>query len=433
MLKVAFFLNNEDFNSDRDFSDILGGNPGIGGSEYMILLISYLLTIRNNGIQVRLYTSKKGIFHPAMEIIAIGDMESAAQHASKDGYERFVFDHKRISWYKNPFQGLSPKLKLIPWCHCFAFTRELHIMCKNPNLGRIVYVGKETNDLMRDDISFLKSDYIFNCVHLDERRILQAKQSPNKNRSHIVVYMGSLVPLKTFHVLAEMWPRVLRRVPDAQLYVIGSGKVYGDKTKLGKYGIAEESYEDVFMPYLTSDKKVFESVHFMGSLGEEKNDILLKAKVGVPNPTGRSETFCICAVEMQAMGCSVTAMEAPGYYDTIYNGIISHNRKQLEDNIVSLLLNNSPKEYEDTLSYIKNNFSESQIAMEWERLLSSNLDDYLHPIYPIANKRYRYKWFKECLRMLKTTCPCMYKSKVSVESVLNKISKNPDYKLTYHP
>lgn len=59
MLKVAFFLNNEDFNSDRDFSDILGGNPGIGGSEYMILLISYLLTIRNNGIQVRLYTSKK--------------------------------------------------------------------------------------------------------------------------------------------------------------------------------------------------------------------------------------------------------------------------------------------------------------------------------------------------------------------------------------
>ena len=187
------------------------------------------------------------------------------------------------------------------------------------------------------------------------------------------------------------------------------------------------------MPYLTSDKKVFESVHFMGSLGEEKNDILLKAKVGVPNPTGRSETFCICAVEMQAMGCSVTAMEAPGYYDTIYNGIISHNRKQLEDNIVNLLINNSPMEYEDTLSYIKNNFSESQIAMEWEQLLASNLDDYLHPIYPIANKRYRYKWFKECLRMLKTICPYMYNSKISVEAVLNKISKNPDYKLTYHP
>ena len=164
-MKVAFYLNNEDFSYNRDFTNLLKGNPGIGGSEYMILLISYLLSVRNNGIQVRLYAAKQGRFNQSVDVIVIDDIESAARHASENGFERFVFDHKRISWYKNPFQGLSPKLKLIPWCHCFAFTRELHIMCKNPNLGRIVYVGKETNDLMRDDISFLKSDYIFNCVH----------------------------------------------------------------------------------------------------------------------------------------------------------------------------------------------------------------------------------------------------------------------------
>jgi len=432
-MKVAFYLNNEDFDNNRDLCNIERGNPGIGGSEYMILLISYLLTIRDNGIHVRLYVSKKGKFHPKMEVMSIGDIEVSAHHASDEGFERFVFDHKRVNWYKNPFRNLSPILKLIPWCHCFAYTRELHSMCKNPNLGRIVYVGKETNDLMRDDISFLRSDYIFNCIHLDKNRISQAKLYPNKKRGHIVVYMGSLVPLKTFHVLAELWPRILKRVPDAQLYVVGNGKVYGDNVSLGKYGIAEESYENLFMPYLTCNGKILDSVHFMGALGEEKNDILLQAKVGVPNPTGKSETFCICAVEMQAMGCSVTAMKAPGYYDTFFNGKIANNRLQLENNIVELLLEDASKEYDETLAFIKANFSENAVVKDWERLLCSDLEANLHPILPFSHKTYRFKWLKEGLRLLKCKFPYLYGCKVSVEAILNKIVRNPDYKLAYHP
>lgn len=432
-MKVAFFLNNEEFASCRDFRDIEKGNPGIGGTEYMILLISYLLTIRENGIHVRLYVSKTGLFNSKMEVMCVGDMETSAHHASDDGFERFVFDHKRVNWYKHPFQNLAPQLRLIPWCHCFTFTRELHIMCKNPNLGRIVYVGKETYDLMRDDVSFLKSDYIYNCVHLDKDRIEQAKLYPNAKREHIVVYMGSLVPLKTFHVLAELWPRILKRVPDAQLYVIGNGKVYGDNVNLGKYGIAEESYESKFMPYLTNKGKILASVHFMGALGEEKNEILLKAKVGVPNPTGKSETFCICAVEMQAMGCSATAMECPGYYDTIYNGKIAKNKIQLEDNIVDLLLGDAPKEYEETLAFIHANFSENVVVSDWEKLLVSNLENSLHPIFPITHKQYRLKWLKEVLRLLKQKFPYFYRNKATVEAVLNKLVRNPNYKLAYHP
>ena len=53
------------------------------------------------------------------------------------------------------------------------------------------------------------------------------------------------------------------------------------------------------------------------------DDILKNIRVGCPNPTGDSETFCLSAVEMQAMGCVVAAMEAPGYYDTFFNGHIS--------------------------------------------------------------------------------------------------------------
>lgn len=432
-MKVAFFLNNEDFDSSRDFTNIQLGNPGIGGSEYMILLISYYLSIRDNGIDVRLYVSKPGCFSQSLNVMCVGDIETAAGHASEEGFERFVFDHKRVNWYKNPFQGLSPKLKLIPWCHCFAFTRELHIMVRHPNLGRIIYVGKETNDLMRDDISFLKSDYIYNAVNFSQDRIKQAKSSPNEQRNRNVVYMGSLVPLKTFHVLAEMWPRIVKRVPDAQLYVIGSARVYGDSSKLGKFGVAEESYEKMFMPYLTENGKIMDSVHFMGALGEEKNDILLRAKVGVPNPTGKSETFCICAVEMQAMGCSVTAMEAPGYYDTIYNGKIAKSEKLLEDSIVELLLSKAPKSYEETINFISKEFSIETTICDWETLLISNMNSPLHPISPIIHVFYRLKWLKELIRVVKKTFPWLYKGRVSVESVINKIARSENYRLAYHP
>ena len=432
-MKIAFYLNNEDYDSERDFRNIMKGNPGMGGSEYMILLISYLLTIRDNGLEVRLYSSKEGLFHPAMNVVINPDMQAAAHQASADGFVRFIVDHRRVKWDYHPFQGLSLQMKIVAWCHCFTCTRHLHIMYSHPNMGRIVSVSKEQMDLMRDDRSFRISDYIYNTLCLDNKWIEKALQHPNSEREHIVVYMGSLVPPKSFHVLAEIWPLILQRVPDAELYVIGDGKVHGDYVQLGKYSIAEESYEELFMRYLTKNGKILPSVHFMGALGEEKYDILIKAKVGVPNPTGKTETFCISAVEMQAMGCSVTAMRAPGYYDTIFNGLVVKNKQRLVDSIVKLLLQKAPKSYSDTLQYIQSNFSTEVIAKEWETLLKSNMKENLHAILPLENLSYRYKWLKELLRRMKKTFPVLYHVRPTIESVYNKLTRNPYNKLIYAP
>lgn len=432
-MKVAFYLNNEDYISNKDFTNIMKGNPGIGGSEYMVLLISYLLTTRENNIKVRLYVAKIATFNSEMDVMVEPDMCVAALHASNEGFTRFVVDHKRVKWHNHPFQSLNPNMKIIAWCHCFAFTRELHIMYAHPNMGRILSVSKEQMDLMRDDRSFLISDYIFNTVILEEKWIKKAKMHPNSERKHIVVYMGSLVPLKTFHILAEIWPLIVSQVPDAELYVIGNGKVYGDNVQLGQYGIAEKNYEDKFMPFIIKNGNILPSVHFMGAMGEDKNEILIKAKVGVPNPTGKSETFCLSAVEMQAMGCSVTAMKAPGYYDTIYNGNIVKNKQGLVDSIVNLLLGKAPKSFDNTLEYIQNNFSTKTIAEEWESFLISDMSTYYHHILPIEHLSYRYKWLKEILRVMKNCCPVLYNIKPTIESVYNKFTRNPYNKLSYHP
>lgn len=53
--KIAFFLDKENLNK-QDYSKILDGNPGIEGSEYKFLLVSYLLEQREKGINSILLT-----------------------------------------------------------------------------------------------------------------------------------------------------------------------------------------------------------------------------------------------------------------------------------------------------------------------------------------------------------------------------------------
>ena len=51
--KIAFYLKNK---NTIDCSNIIDGNPGLGGSEYLIILIPTLLSQRYNDINITLYT-----------------------------------------------------------------------------------------------------------------------------------------------------------------------------------------------------------------------------------------------------------------------------------------------------------------------------------------------------------------------------------------
>ena len=85
-----------------------------------------------------------------------------------------------------------------------------------------------------DHRAFKKGTYIYNLCNYN----LPAPKPFSARKNH-VVYIGSIVPLKGLHLLTKAWSSVLKEVPDAQLYIIGSGNLYNQNEKLGKYGIAE--------------------------------------------------------------------------------------------------------------------------------------------------------------------------------------------------
>jgi glycosyltransferase involved in cell wall biosynthesis len=234
---------------------------------------------------------------------------------------------------------------------------------------------------------------------------------PFRDRNNNVIYVGSLVKVKGFLELAKVWKKVLSYVPDANLYVVGTGKLYGNNRMLGNSGIADTEYESQFIPYLLDENgNLLPSVHFMGIMGDEKNDLLLKCKVGVPNPTGISETFGFTAVEMQAMGCLVTTMRCPGYLDTVaLNGILYKSTSKLAKSIITLL-QQKDNDYQLMYNFIKSRFDYNIIISQWEKLLmdcGNNKMEYLHSLYPLSNPNYHGKRIKEFIRKWKKRIPVL--------------------------
>ncbi len=94
------------------------------------------------------------------------------------------------------------------------------------------------------------------------------------------------------------------------------------------------------MKHITNDKSGSSICTFSGSLGEEKNDFAIKkCRVGVPNPSGNTETFGFTAIEMQSMGVISLLMKCSGYLDTVFTKrYLYYNSNNLAKNIIKLLL-----------------------------------------------------------------------------------------------
>ena len=413
-MRVAFYLSNKGLGK-VNLSSFLQANPGIGGTEYIVLLAAWLLKEEH---VITLYANEPVIGIDGLQTVIVDDVKDAVRKAEEE-QEVLIVKYSISDYLEDSLHCHSSRLSIVVWIHLFANRLDLDYYYRNPNVKRIVYVSREQRDLYIDHPSIKKSCYIFNAVNTHDGTSM-AQASPYHQRKPIVTYMGSLVPEKGFHYLAKMWKDIMKEVPGAELYVIGSGQLYDRTKQTGGYGIASPEYERWFMPYLLDDKgNLLPSVHFMGHMGVEKKDILLRSKVGVPNPKGLSETFCITAVEMQLCGATVAACKAPGYYDTFVNGVITNNMDGLKNCIIRLLRDNKPiKPYNDTIQEIEKRFSHDVVKGEWIRLLNE-IDESTSLPHDIHNLCYRWKWLKYLLYRIKCCCPLLWRI-IPVESVIQK-------------
>ncbi|WP_302545737.1 glycosyltransferase [Coprobacter fastidiosus] len=421
-MKIAFYLSNA--NCHTDCTQIEKGNPGIGGTEYEITAISYFLTTKYKSIHsIFVLAENTSLLPPKMNVLKVQNYKDAYTIALQNGIKCLIIQNSPITNNIVKLEEIhNGGLKLIIWAHSFMSRQQLNLYASSKNVIQIVCVGHEERLLFLDHKAYKKSIVIFNGFSTDINKNFFI---PFQERKKEVTFLASIVPHTNFHILAKAWKEITNIFPDAHLNVIGSGNLYNKNTKLGKWGIAEENYEKVFMPYLLDKNgKILSSVTFYGKMGNEKYEILGKTKVGVPNPGGY-ETFCISALEMQLYGSLVTTIQKGGFIDTVYNrDHLYHSTNQLTSYIVKLL-NETDNDYNKFLLFFDKNFSFKEICKQWNTLFD-NIENGLPYIKTEYKPAYPNKWyyFSKCNKVLKDFIPLGYKilpSTLFIKTVIKKL------------
>lgn len=370
--RIGVLLDDRALNN-IDLSNVEEGNVGIGGTEYCFAMLIYYASKKLSDYRIVVLHYNNTIRLPEGVESVIIEVEHWEEMALLE-LDMLIF---RAGFHRD--DGLLPfaeknGISLIAWAHNYLYAdaaKELAMCC---SVKRVVFVGRQIYEHYIDHEIISKSTYIYNMISMQE-----VKEDRIDNYEPSVVFTGSIIPIKGFHLLAREWKKIVREVPKAQLYVIGNGKLYNDKCILGKYGIAEEAYERRFMHYFLDDeKKISDSVHFLGKLGIEKYDIYKYAAVGVMNPGGRSETFGLSAVEMEQMGLPVVVYNKASYPDIINNsvtGYLCNSRKQFRKKIIYLLTNQSINQQmgKSGRALVKNKFSPNVVIGEWQVLFNEVL------------------------------------------------------------
>lgn len=400
-MKVYFYLDNINL-KNIDFSRPECGNPGIGGTPFMIWSVSCYLQRLYENIDVTILAPVTDNMPKDISTIRCNSLSEAIYVAKENKADIFIFrgpiNDSKIFKLIDQLQ-----LKSIMWSHNFEGIECLEYATSCQYLKRNICVSQEQLDRIRDHEIFSKSTFIHNCINVDDycRRA--------EKKENIVCYLGSIDETKGFHKVAEVWKDILKYVPDAKLFVIGNAKLYNTENKLGKYQIAEESYEQKFIDYLLDENKnLLKSVNFCGRLGEkEKINIMNRAKVGVVNPTGVGETFCISAIEFQALRIPVVSSNSNGLLETVLNkktGILVNNNKALRKSIVELLLNEEKNKRlgRKGEEFVKESFNIDLICKKWIRVIDDVYNDIVQK-ENISTKNYfsNFKWLRELNRIFK--------------------------------
>ena len=362
MEKIGIFIKNQNILS-VDSNALYEGNPGIGGSEYQMIMLANCMQ-KELGDNFVCFCNKSII---GINIVLVNDelgLEPLCRqyHIKKliVKLDTKIYDYNRLK-----------DIKIIFWCHNFISWHQYKRLCGINNLYRCVMVSKEQYKMsVVYRKIFNKCTYIWNCfpnsLTTDNNYIASL-------HNDYVVFVGSVVYNKHLHLLMDVWPKVLKKIPSAVLLIIGSQCVYDINSKRGNYGISDQSYENRLMREIKK-YKCESSIIFLGSLGIEKYDIISKCKVGVINPNPKNETFCLSALDIISCKVPIVCKKKYALKDTTNSRVAEYFtfKNELPRKIIKML--KKPKEINNNDLLYFTSFSVNQFTTDWLALIGDNLN-----------------------------------------------------------
>lgn len=210
-----------------------------------------------------------------------------------------------------------------------------------------------------------------------------APDQVSKNRT--AVFSGYVGETKGAHHLFQCWPHVKRALPDAELVVAGSAKLYHGDALTGPYGVATDEFEKRYIVPLQQEFGSLEQagVQLAGMLSPaELRSLYRKSSVGVVNLNAfnATETFSCSGVEMAASGLRVFSMATAALPETLgftENAILVTQPDELVPAFVDAL--GQPRDSTRIgvqQRQMRERYALSHILDQWEALLVASPDHF---------------------------------------------------------
>jgi len=295
-------------------------NPLAGGAE--VHLEELLRRIAARGHEVTLFCSSYPGASPEETIEGLKIIRRGSRHdfnwlapfylrkiVKEQHYDILVEDINKIPFY-TPLYLNIPTLVVVP--HLFSTTvfREINFL-----LGMYIYLFEKPlvsvyrqkrfnviSESTKEDIVARgippESVSVIHCG-IDTREY-SFDPSIDKFEKPTVLYLGRIKKYKSIDHMILAFDKVLRRIPDAQMYIVGSGG-YTEPLKdlAGKLKIKEKIY---FPGFVDSDKKV---------------EFLRRSHVAVY--PSLKEGWGLTNIEANACGTAVIAANVPGLKNSVDN------------------------------------------------------------------------------------------------------------------
>jgi glycosyltransferase involved in cell wall biosynthesis len=368
MQKLGFWFENHRI-ATVDLSSPELGNAGVGGTEYQFVLLAYLLLLmKPEDVEVTFFLEAKQSLPKGIKQVVVPDLNAAYKKSSAQSDDFLIFRPRR-DITDEIIQISFNKTKLIPWLHITPKRNYLDWFVNNPVIHRVVFVGDDQRLRTIDHKVFANSSTIFNAS-------CGIYKATGTRKNNSVVYLGALVPRKGFHILAKAWSDVRKEIPQAELFVVGSGALYDKNAQLGSLKLAESSYEDQFVNLLGGEDGIQRlGVHFLGNLGLEKKNIIDSATVGVVNPSGLTENCPMSVVEFYQSGVPVVSSVKYGMRDMIVSGetgVLCRSSSDLSAALIKFLNGSLDSERFGSkgIEFAKEKFSPELIVENWMQIFA---------------------------------------------------------------
>lgn len=360
MIRIAFYAEHFPDVALISPGDSIG-NPGMGGVEFAFWSIPYYLNTREETLSCSLLCEQESEAGLHVEL-----------HCLSDWLEDNSIDILVIRGddpdYVMRIRSLV-KTETILWLHDMPRRQLISFLGSSEGMS-IICVSYAQKSALGESVRNHDCYVIPNTVDFRYFPSL----CPSRTKEPLVAFFGSLSRNKTFHILTRNWRRIRQAIPEARLMVVGGGNLHNRKKPLGSLGIATPEYEKMFTRGIIDEKGIDSSIVFYGvTEGSRKYELLRKAKVGVVNPLG-IESFCISAIELEALGVPIVSSARGGLKESVFNGttgLLCLTEEEFVDSIISLLSDDDLCEYMSSSAeaYAKSRFSVDEVSGIWARTL----------------------------------------------------------------